>query len=234
MIRLSAYLEEMERDTVRRQFATLTPQARNIVVKELGPSLPADYFAFFETLYETDPWLNFTNNPYWSGCYCGFFDHKRPENELNALGAPERKRMRSERILSNQATGFLAYMDCKVVGWCNAGPRASYVSLQHLSKAVEDPTERVGSILCFVVDSQYRRKGIATALLDSACVSFKRLGLDYAEGYPRTKPPNVENPYKIPEEHLNYYGPLQMYLKAGFKILKQFDKFAAVRKNLRD
>jgi GNAT superfamily N-acetyltransferase len=206
----------------------------NLVVKELGASLLADYLAFFDTIYESDPWLNFRDNPYWSGCYCGFFDDPRPEQELGALGAPERKKMRSERILSNRATGFLAYIDGKVVGWCNAGPRTSYVSLQHLSKAVEDPTESVGSILCFVVASRYRRSGIATRLLESACALFKRSGLQYAEGYPRTKPANVDNPYNIPEAHLNYYGPLQMYLKAGFKIHRQFDKFAAVRKALQD
>ena len=74
--------------------------------------------------------------------------------------------------------------------------------------------------------------GVATALLESACASFKRSGLLYAEGYPRTKPANLDNPYNIPEDHLNYYGPLQMYVKAGFRIHRQFDKFASVRKKL--
>lgn len=202
------------------------------MIKELGPAVLADYFGFFDRIYETDPWLNSRDNPWWSGCYCGFFDSPTPEKEVVALGPGERKRLRSERILSGQATGFLAYVDGKVVGWCNAGPRAGYGSLQHLSVAIEDPTESVGSILCFVVGSQDRRKGVATALLQSACASFKRSSLRYAEGYPRTKPANVDNPYDIPEAHLNYYGPLQMYLKTGFKIHKQFDKFAAVRKDL--
>jgi ribosomal protein S18 acetylase RimI-like enzyme len=206
----------------------------DITVREIGPSLLADYFAFFDHIYETDAWLNFKDNPWWSGCYCGFFDHKRPENEITALGVPERKRLRSERIASGKATGFLAYSDGKAVGWCNAGPRADYVSLQNLSVAVQDPTESVGSILCFVVKSQYRGQGVATALLNSACSSFKRSGLKYAEGYPRTRPANVDNPHNIPEEHLNYYGPLQMYLKAGFEVHRQFEKFAAVRKPLQD
>ncbi len=205
---------------------------RNIVVKELGPSLLTDYVTFFDAIYKTDPWLNSRDNPWWSGCYCGFFDDARPEKELNALGAQERRRLRIERIVSGHAKGFLAYIDSKVVGWCNAGRRADYVSLQHLAKAMEDPAEPVGSILCFVVASEYRSMGVATALLESACASFKRSGLPYAEGYPRTKPANFDNPYNIPEAHLNYYGPLQMYLKAGFKIHRQFDKFASVRKKL--
>lgn len=203
-----------------------------IAVKELSPKLLDDYLAFFDNVYETDPWLNIRDNPWWSGCYCGFFDDARPEKELNALGPRELRTMRSERILSGLAHGFLAYIDGKVVGWCNAGPRASYVSLQHLSEAVEDSSEQVGSILCFVVASQHRRMGIATTLLESACGSFRHAGLEFAEGYPRNRPANVDNPHNIPEQHLNYYGPLQMYLKAGFRIHRQFDKFAVVRKTL--
>ena len=207
---------------------------KNLEVKELDSRQLDDYFAFFDDLYETDPWLNSRDNPWWSGCYCGFFDDARSEQELMALGARELRRMRIERIRVHRAHGFLAYLGGKVVGWCNAGPRASYVSFHHLSRAVEeDPNEPVGSILCFVVASLYRRMGVATALLQSACASFKHSGLSYAEGYPRIKPANVDNPYNIPEAHLNYYGPLNMYLKAGFKMHRQFDKFVAVRKDLR-
>lgn len=203
-----------------------------LVVKELNASLVNDYFEFFDSVYQTDPWLNFKDNPYWSGCYCGFYDDPRPEKDLVGLGASERKKMRSARILSNRATGFLAYLNNKVVGWCNAGPRASYGTLRHEPDPVEDPMESVGAILCFVIASNNRRSGIATELLRTACESFKRSGLQYVEGYPRTRPASVENPYNIPEEHLNYYGPLQMYLKAGFKTHRQFEKYAVVRKTL--
>ena len=102
-----------------------------------------------------------------------------------------------------------------------------------MSEAVEDPNEQVGSIVCFVVDSQNRRMGIATTLLEAAIDWFRQSKLEFAEAYPRSKPASVDNPYNIPEEHLNYYGPLQMYLKAGFKIHKQFQKFTVVRKSLR-
>ncbi len=78
------------------------------MVRELGPSLLGDYTTFFDAIYETDPWLNSRDNPWWSGCYCGFFDDARPEKELNALGAQERRRLRSERIESGHAKGFLA------------------------------------------------------------------------------------------------------------------------------
>jgi len=204
----------------------------DVLVRELVPSLAEDHLTFFDTIYETDPWLNFRDNPWWSGCYCGFFDDARPEKDLMALGAQELKRLRTERIVSGRASGFLAYVDGEVVGWCNAGRRADYVSFQHLAEAVEDPGEPVGSILCFVVASRYRRMGVATALLESACASFKRSGLLFAEGYPRTKSANQDNPNNIPEAHLNYYGPLQMYVNAGFRIYRQFDKFASVRKEL--
>ena len=86
------------------------------MIKELGPAVSADYFGFFDTIYETDPWMNSRDNPWWSGCYCVFFDNPKSEKEFDALGGVERKRLRSELVLSGRATGFLAYMDEKVMG----------------------------------------------------------------------------------------------------------------------
>ena len=203
-----------------------------MVVRALAPGLVDDFLGFFDRVYENDPWLNSKNNPWWSGCYCGFFDTKKRDSEQNKIPPEERRRTRALRITQGLANGFLAYQDNEVVGWINAGPRSGYVSLQHMSEAVDNPNERIGSVVCFVVDYQHRRMGVATALLNAACDQFKRSRLEFAEAYPRNRPANVDNPYDIPEEHLNYYGPMQMYLKAGFEIHKQFPKFDVVRKAL--
>ena len=55
-----------------------------IVVRELKPGLAADYFEFFDDIYDNDPWLNSKDNPWWGGCYCSFWDDLREEDEINS------------------------------------------------------------------------------------------------------------------------------------------------------
>jgi ribosomal protein S18 acetylase RimI-like enzyme len=204
-----------------------------VSVKELEPSLVPDYLGFFDNVYEKDPWLNSKSNPWWGICYCGFFDDTRSEEERNKApsAALNNRTMRSEAIRSGKAQGLLAYVDEKVVGWCNAGPRTNYRNLHDYPGEV-DHDESVGSILCFVVSAAFRGQGIATRLLEAATDKFQRDGLHVAEAYPRTLESNVNNPYNTPPEHLNYRGSLQMFLKAGFKIHRQLERHAIVRKQL--
>lgn len=140
--------------------------------------------------------------------------------------------MRTQTISSGKAGGLLAYMDGKVVGWCNTGPRANYRNLRNLAPQA-DPTEPVGSILCFVVAAPYRGKGVCTSLLKASCDKLREVGLEIAEGYPRTLPPNVNNPYNTPPENLNYRGSISTFLKAGFTIHQQLERHAIVRKKLK-
>ncbi len=211
----------------------MSVKAQEISVKELGPKLLGDYLRFFDGVYKNDPWLNTKNNPWWGICYCGFFDDTRSEEERNkAPNAAARNRsMRAEKIQSSKANGLLAYVNGTVAGWCNAGPRVSYRNLRNYPRDLESG-EPVGSILCFVVAASYRGRGVATALLNGAIDKFRRERLKVAEGYPRTLPTNVTDPYKTPAEHLNYRGSLQMFLKAGFGIHRQLERHAIVRKQL--
>jgi len=130
-----------------------------------------------------------------------------------------------------KAHGLLAYVDGKIVGWCNAGPRTSYRNLHNLVPAGESPGE-VGSILCFVVAAPFRGKGVCTSLLHTACDKLRDDGLEVAEGYPSTLPPDVNNPYNTPTENQNYRGPLRMFLKSGFAVHQQLERHAIVRKPL--
>lgn len=202
-------------------------------VRELEPKLLNDYMRFFDDVYQNDPWLNTKNNPWWGICYCGFFDDTRSEEERNKApnAAATNRSMRAETIQSSKANGLLAYVDGSVVGWCNAGPRTSYGNLRNYRRDF-DPGEPVGSILWFVVAASYRGRGVATALLNGAIDKFRHEKLKVAEGYPRTLPTNVNDPYNTPPEHLNYRGSLQMYLKAGFEIHRQLERHAIVRKQL--
>ncbi len=202
-------------------------------MEELQPQLLEDYLRFFDEVYRHDPWLKAQTNPWWGICYCGIYDDTRTEQERNTApdAAIRNRAMRADFIQAGKAQGLLAYLGGKVVGWCNAGPSSSYQNLGHL---VPDgsASANVGSILCFVVVSPYRGKGIATRLLNAVCDKFRGDGLMIAEGYPRTLPPNVNNPHNTPPEHQNYRGSLGTFLKAGFTVHQQLERHAIVRKDL--
>jgi GNAT superfamily N-acetyltransferase len=195
-----------------------------IEVRELKPSLLPDYLSLFDGA--------FSDFPDWAGCYCGFYDTPASPTDWDAgpKAGPEHREARIKRISAGKVQGLLAYVDGKAVGWCNAQPRTSFVNMRSYRVALTDPEEPVGSIMCFVVAPQHRGKGVCTSLLRAACETFRRAGLHIAEGYPTTD--SQKRFGNIPWAEANYKGPLNVYLKNGFAIHRQLERFAIVRRQL--
>jgi GNAT superfamily N-acetyltransferase len=191
-----------------------------ITVRELKPELVSDYLSLFDKA--------FSDFPDWAGCYCGFYESEEKDWDPGPEAGPEHRRWKSDQISSGKARGLLAYIDRRPVGWCNAQPRARFANMRSYKVAVTDPKEPVGSIMCFLVSPDHRGKGVGTALLKGACDMFRRDGLNVAEAYPRTSPRGDGVPWA--EE--NYKGSLSMYLKNGFEIHRQLERFAIVRKRV--
>ena len=198
-------------------------RATKVEVRDLTPELLDDYLRFFDK-------DAFTDFPEWSDCYCGFYDTPGDDWDASAKARPVHRAARAERIRSGKAHGLLAISGGRVVGWCNAQPRSGFLNMRRYATAVDDPAEPIGSIMCFLVSPAYRGKGVGTALLNAACDRFCREKLHFAEGYPTTNP--VKRAGEIPWAEENYKGSLNMYLKAGFKIHRQLERFAIVRKQL--
>lgn len=193
------------------------------VVRKLAPALLPDFLRFFDR----DAFADF---PWWSGCFCMFYSTPGDAWDASPAAGPEHRAARIEHTKTGKSHGYLAYLDGKVVGWCNAAPRDSYANLRRY-RAVVDETLMVGSIVCFVVAAPYRGRGVATALLNAACEGLREQGMRLAEGYPTTQsPPTV--PYPVPWSAHNYHGPLEMYLKNGFAVHRQMDGWAILRKSL--
>ncbi len=197
--------------------------ARKVDVRELTPELLDDYLRFFDK-------DAFTDFPEWSDCYCGFYDTPGDDWDASAKARPAHRAARAERIRSGKAHGLLAISGGRVVGWCNAQPRSSFLNMRRYAAAIDNPSEPVGSIMCFLVAPGHRGKGVGSALLNAACDKFRRDKLQVAEGYPTTNP--VKRAWEIPWAEENYKGSLNMYLKAGFKVHRQLERFAIVRKQL--
>jgi len=197
-------------------------QTVQIEVRELKPELLQDYLRFFDQA--------FSDFPHWAGCYCGFYDTPGNDWDPTAKAGPQHRTARAGQISSGKASGLLAYIEGNPVGWCNAQPRANFANMRHYTVAVTGANEHVGSVMCFLVAPEHRGKGICTALLNAAVDKFHRDGLQIAEGYPTTNP--SKRTWEIPWAEENYKGPLSIYLKNGFKIHRQLERFAIVRKQL--
>ncbi len=196
-----------------------------LVIRELAPALLDDYLAFFDR----DAFADF---PWWSGCYCTFYRDPAHDGNSSPETIPIRRSKAIEVVGSGEQQGLLAYVDGKVIGWCNADVRARYRALRRFQEVIRGNSEQIGAILCFVVAAPHRGKGVAGALLDAACARFRRWGLALAEAYPNTAPPSGPYAAETPWSAHNYHGSVGMYMKAGFTVHRQLERFAVVRKSL--
>ena len=198
-------------------------QAMQISIRQLKPEFLDDFLRFFDK-------EAFTDFPEWSGCYCGFYETPGGKWDAGPEVGPTHRAEKADRIREGKATGLLAYADGKVVGWCNAQRRSDFANMRRYSVVVDDPSAPVGSIMCFLVAPIYRGRGVCTALLNAASDMFRSDGLIIAEGYPTTTP--AKRSWETPWAEENYKGPLSVYLNNGFRIYKQLERFAIVRKQL--
>jgi GNAT superfamily N-acetyltransferase len=188
-------------------------QTPDCVIRELSPELLPDYLAFFD--HDA-----FADNPRWAFCYCYFHHAPHRLQRWNDRTAAENRAAVSQLIADRQMSGYLAYLDDRVVGWCNAMPRANMTTRD----PDNDPQAgNIGAIACFVIAKPYRGRGIARRLLNAACDGFQRQGLVIAEAYPLR---NARS------EAANHQGPLSMFLTAGFEPFKEKDGVVTVRKQL--
>lgn len=172
-------------------------------IHALTPERQADYLAFFDG-------EAFSDNPRWASCYCQCFYEDHRVVRWASLSAGDNRASACRRIAAGTMRGYLAYREGRVVGWCNAAPRALLHALDEETPIT--PPDETGAILCFLVAPSARGQGIARALLDAACDGLRAQGLRHVEANPRvgTHDPGA-----------NHYGPLSMYLAAGFTQLRE-------------
>jgi GNAT superfamily N-acetyltransferase len=169
-----------------------------VEVRPVTPDSAADVVRFFDL-------DAFPDNPAWGACYCMFFPRGGRSNE-NWGDEPwqENRKDQMVRIRNGRTTGMLAYVDGKMVGWCNATARGE---LPGLADGADDD---VAAVVCFVVAPPYRGHGIATRLLEGVAAGFRDLGFTRLEGYPVRDPEN---------ERAAFHGSLDLFTSVGFAVV---------------
>lgn len=186
----------------------------DIIIKPLTPDLLKDYLFFFDNIV-------FTDNPDWSICYCFSYHFIGTSEQWNK----EENRSSAIRYINEgKMLGYLAYSGDKPVGWCNVNNRLCYERLLKYYDLIDNPEDKVCSIVCFLMEPDYRRKGIAQKIIEQICADYSIQNYDYIEAYPGKGKLSCEGHFK---------GPLELYEKFDFKIEKEFDDYLVVRKKLK-
>lgn len=173
----------------------------NYTVKALEPEHVNGWLDFFES-------RAFADNPWWKSCYCTHYHKTKDSTEMQPKLT--NREYAKWLIESGRMKGYLAFtQDGIIVGWCNANDRRAYLALDTDTAGGD---VKVKSVVCFVIQKEYRKKGIATQLLQRVVSDAKDEGFDYVEAYPSTRAKSDSG---------NYRGPATLYVKNGFSLEKQ-------------
>lgn len=147
--------------------------------------------------------------------------HSLPKNKQPHSRADRSAKNRHEKrelVEKGCAHGILVYAKREPVGWCQYGPREELPRIDDSPKyrklALEDGKDKLWRITCFVVDKNYRRRGVASAALKAALEAIRNKGGGLVEAYPVSKTDQGSN-YLYP-------GTVTMFEKAGFKLVAPF------------
>jgi GNAT superfamily N-acetyltransferase len=187
-----------------------------VVVKPLSPELAGDFLHFFDD-------VAFVDNKDWADCYCLFYHFGKNDEEWYKRTGEENRRSAARAIQESRMKGYLAFVDDQPVGWCNANDKAAFARITSDEDMWDGTEEKIASIVCFIVAPDYRRRGIASQLLDAVCDDYSRRGYKYVEAYPRKGELTSAQ---------HYHGPLPMYVRKGFATYKTLEHYDIIRKKL--
>ncbi len=126
----------------------------------------------------------FGENGACGGCWCMYWRLPRGGKLWEeSKGKKNRKTMR-QLVTGGQVRAVLAFDGDKPVGWCAYGPRSDFPRLQRVRALPQEYSRTTWSVVCFFIDKDYRRQGVATQLLQAATREAFRAGATEVEGYP--------------------------------------------------
>lgn len=146
------------------------------------------------------------------GCWCMYYRKTGRSDWPSARNDQARVNRAGLKQLADRGeqVGLIGYRDGVPVGWVSFGPREDFARLANskVMAAVDD--QRVWSIICFVVPSEYRKQGVAKQLLDAAVAFCKRKKVKLVEAYP------VDKEGRTADSNL-WFGTKSMFDDAGFE-----------------
>lgn len=164
-------------------------------------------------------------------CNCQYWHFTGDKNAWleRLFHAPELNRAAFMESLSTSAPhGIVALHDERAIGWLKLTPAEHVQKLydQRLYKGLsifQGPRDGVLTIGCLLVDEDYRRRGVAKALVQGAIAYAHTLGsgIRAIEAFPR-RTERME-PAEL------WTGPPSIFLSAGFEVVSDFAPYPVLR-----
>ena len=155
-------------------------------------------------------------------CWC--LSHRLQAKEIEELGGTgtgARERAMRSLCEREHPPGVVTYLDGEPVGWCNIGPRSEITRLAKsaLMRPVDDLP--VWSIVCVVVRSGFRRRGVTEHLIEGAVAYAAANGAPAVEAHP------VDTGDQRMDLTMAFVGTRGMFEKAGFAVVGTTDAVAS-------
>jgi GNAT superfamily N-acetyltransferase len=160
-------------------------------------------------------------------CQCAYlrlthsdYAHTSPAEHRDVHHRAVRRAARAKRT-----AGLLAYDDAGPAGWVSFGPRDEFARI--VASPVLQPVDdaEVTSVVCFVIAPRARRRGVATALLESVIGFATEHDIPLLEAYP------IDRDGRAPGAEL-WRGPRRLYEAAGFSVAATRQANATARRQL--
>jgi GNAT superfamily N-acetyltransferase len=150
-------------------------------------------------------------------CWC--LSHRLPAAEIDELGDGSREQAMRRLCERDHPPGVVTYADGEPVGWCNIGPRSEITRLtrSRLIHPVDDLP--VWSVVCVIVRSGHRRRGVTAPLIEGAVAYAASHGAPAVEAYP-------VDPTERMDLTMAFVGTRVMFERAGFDVAGTTDAVA--------
>jgi GNAT superfamily N-acetyltransferase len=181
-------------------------------LREIHPVTPGRWPDLVDLFERRGPRGGHRNVPAY-GCWCMYW-----RDRSLAHGTPKKRAM-AAIVRAGREPGLLAYEDGSPIGWVACAPRDDYGALLRSPQyRPHDDDDGIWSIVCFTIDQQARRQGLAGGLLDAAVEHACLRGATAVEAYPHASKPT------------DYMGGRGLYLDHGFLPLREANKRTIVRR----
>jgi GNAT superfamily N-acetyltransferase len=165
------------------------------------------------------------------GCWCQAW---RGRDEIARKSGDSRPQTLRRQLRDDEPPpGFLAYIGDEVVGWAGVSVRSRTPRLMNSRTIPRLDDLPVWSIGCFLIRVGYRRRGVATALLNGIIGTARAAGAPAIEAYP------IDPVGRRANASFAFVGLASMFDRAGFRRILTTDAHSdglprlLVRLNLR-
>jgi hypothetical protein len=126
----------------------------------------------------------------------------------------QNKQVREDLFARGVYDGYLVYEAGVPSGWVQVGPRDRFVKLLGQFSLTPDP--QVWAITCMALSPKLQGKGLSHEIIRLILADLKILGIKNVQAFPKVGE-------GLSKETI-WTGPLAIFKKAGFKVIKENDR----------